>query len=747
MATPGSDSQPHSQLASGLAQGNVSGVGYHNMPLNRGLERTLEEAANSGVLNLSGRKLKEFPRSALNHDLSDTVQADLSRNRLTEIPSEVCQFVSLETLNLYQNCIKVIPETVISLQMLTYLNLSRNQLSALPVCLCGLPLRVLIASNNKLGSLPEDIGQLKNLMELDVSCNEITSLPRQIGRLRSLRELNVRRNYLSLLPEDLVELPLVKFDFSCNKVSVIPICYRKMVQLQSLQLENNPLQNPPAQICIKGKVHIFKYLTIQACRMEKTSDSLYLPAMERLSLSQPAAGSIEDIDQNKKQDTDSGVGSDNGDKRLSATEPSDEDSLSLNVPMSHITEEEGLSKEDSSEQISALKVDSDQDCVKLIENSNTEVRQDKPAYRDSGLSTQFESYIKGRAAEFDEPLRIEEDTSWTMEQMAKPTGNQEIQIEMINQLREAVELLQDPNRVNTSPTDSAEVLLYPVDTVSSEDSVLNGQTSTDGPTTPKSESSDGGLEFQKKRELILEKARLEAQLACQQFERQMSQQSDLSAQGAQSELRRDCGDGGESGSCASSPSLNSPPFGLRPRSEPSSPPPSSFSPATQALTGDTGTLTAPAEGGVRNRVFLRTPKSLESVDPQFTIRRKMEQMREELELTGQLREAIESRLKVVLPEDLGASLMDGVVLCHLVNHIRPRSVASIHVPSPAVPKLSMAKCRRNVENFLDACRKMGVPEEKLCLPHHILEEKGLVKVSMTVQALVDEATTKQALFT
>lgn len=25
------------------------------------------------------------------------------------------------------------------------------------------------------------------------------------------------------------------------------------------------------------------------------------------------------------------------------------------------------------------------------------------------------------------------------------------------------------------------------------------------------------------------------------------------------------------------------------------------------------------------------------------------------------------------------------------------------------PKLSMAKCRRNVENFLDACKKMGVP--------------------------------------
>lgn len=45
---------------------------------------------------------------------------------------------------------------------------------------------------------------------------------------------------------------------------------------------------------------------------------------------------------------------------------------------------------------------------------------------------------------------------------------------------------------------------------------------------------------------------------------------------------------------------------------------------------------------------------------------------------------LESQLKVLLPDDVGAALMDGVVLCHLANHIRPRSVASIHVPSPAV---------------------------------------------------------------
>ena len=45
---------------------------------------------------------------------------------------------------------------------------------------------------------------------------------------------------------------------------------------------------------------------------------------------------------------------------------------------------------------------------------------------------------------------------------------------------------------------------------------------------------------------------------------------------------------------------------------------------------------------------------------------------------------IESRLKLTLPDDLPGALRDGVVLCHLANNVRPRSVSSIHVPSPAV---------------------------------------------------------------
>uniref|UniRef100_A0A2K5XQH9 Leucine rich repeats and calponin homology domain containing 1 n=1 Tax=Mandrillus leucophaeus TaxID=9568 RepID=A0A2K5XQH9_MANLE len=563
----------------------------------------------------------------------------LSKNRLVEVPMELCHFVSLEILNLYHNCIRVIPEAIVNLQMLTYLNLSRNQLSALPACLCGLPLKVLIASNNKLGSLPEEIGQLKQLMELDVSCNEITALPQQIGQLKSLRELNVRRNYLKVLPQELVDLPLVKFDFSCNKVLVIPICFREMKQLQVLLLENNPLQSPPAQICTKGKVHIFKYLSIQACQI-KTTDSLYLHTMERPHLHQH----VED----GKKDSDSGVGSDNGDKRLSATEPSDEDTVSLNVPMSNIMEEEQIIKEDSCHRLSPVKGEFHQEFQPepslLGDSTNSGEERDQFTDRADGLHSEFMNY-KARTEDCEELLRIEEDVHWQTE-----GKDQDMDIAMIEQLREAVDLLQDPNGLSTDITERSVLNLYPMGSAEAlelQDSALNGQ------------------------------IQLETSPVCEV-------QSDLTLQsnGSQyspNEIREN--------SPAVSPTTNSTaPFGLKPRS-----------------------------------VFLRPQRNLESIDPQFTIRRKMEQMREEKELVEQLRESIEMRLKVSLHEDLGAALMDGVVLCHLVNHIRPRSVASIHVPSPAVPKLSMAKCRRNVENFLEACRKLGVPEADLCSPYDILQ--------------------------
>uniref|UniRef100_A0A8C2YCZ1 Leucine rich repeats and calponin homology domain containing 2 n=2 Tax=Coturnix japonica TaxID=93934 RepID=A0A8C2YCZ1_COTJA len=684
----------------------------------RSLDRALEEAGSSGILCLSGRKLRDFPGSG--YDLSDTTQADLSKNRFTEIPPDVWLFAPLETLNLYHNCIKSIPESIKNLQMLTYLNISRNLLSTLPKYLFDLPLKVLVVSNNKLVSIPEEIGKLRDLMELDISCNELQVLPQQIGKLQSLRELNIRRNNLHMLPDELGDLPLVKLDFSCNKITEIPICYRKLRHLQVIVLDNNPMQIPPAQICLKGKVHIFKFLSIQAClRIDKKPDSLDLPSLGKRIPSQPLTDSIEDFYPNKNHGPDSGIGSDNGDKRLSTTEPSDDDTISLHSQVSESTREQTV-RNDNHVMGSKLDPQKDQEVYDYIDPNAEEGAV--PEQGDVQIGPLL-SYIKERGKHPEKSQKIEHNEDWGDEkrlQKEQLLAEEDDEIKEVTDLRKiAAQLLQQEQKhrlLNHSA--SVSTRNRPKQPVESEKCV-----STDEVNSPVSPYSWQPLENQK--DSMDDQRWPETQpIIWQNEERRRSKQIRKEYFKYKSSRKSSSGnENDEQDSDNTNVSPQSPvssedyertdsnthgPFGLKPRS--------AFSRAARQDYG--------------------------AMDPGFTMRRKMEHLREEREQIRQLRNNLESRLKVILPDDIGAALMDGVVLCHLANHIRPRSVASIHVPSPAVPKLSMAKCRRNVENFLDACKKLGVPQERLCLPHHILEERGLVKVGLTVQALLELPTLK-----
>nr|XP_027320557.2 DISP complex protein LRCH3 isoform X17 [Anas platyrhynchos] len=693
----------------------------------RSLDRALEEAAASGTLSLSGRKLRDYPRaSAANHDLSDTTRADLSRNRLSELPAEACHFVSLESLNVYQNCIRYIPEAVLNLQSLTFLNISRNQLSTLPVHLCSLPLKVLIASNNKLVSIPEEIGQLRQLTELDVSCNEIQTIPPQIGNLESLRDLNVRRNHLVRLPEELAELPLIRLDFSCNKITTIPVCYRNLRHLQTIMLENNPLQSPPAQICIKGKIHIFKYLNIEACKIAPD-----LPDYDRRPM---GFGSChEELYSSRPYGAlDSGFNSvDSGDKRWSGNEPTDEFS-DLPLRVAEITKEQRLRRESQYQEnrgstvVTNGGVEHDLDQIDYIDSCATEeeeeeVRQPKCMDSDS-LSSQFMAYIDQR--------RISNEGS-----PVKPVSVREFQKTENRYLHQ-----------NRPPADSPYLLSLPShhSQVPSTDPELHRRHIE----RTRREAQLAALQYEEERmrtkqiqrEAVLDFVKQKASLSTQKqspldsecpFPSRRSQHTDDSAL-----LVSDDRSTISPGSPTTQTVHLSPPYpghAAPPSYRNPSQRPESFlfrtavrDEANKVVTSSSTHALSPAN---------------DCADPR--VRQNSKQREEELELIEQLRKNIESRLKVSLPSDLGAALTDGVVLCHLANHVRPRSVPSIHVPSPAVPKLTMAKCRRNVENFLEACRRIGVPQEQLCLPLHILEEKGLTQVAVTVQALLELAPPKQ----
>lgn len=133
------------------------------------------------------------------------------------------------------------------------------------------------------------------------------------------------------------------------------------------------------------------------------------------------------------------------------------------------------------------------------------------------------------------------------------------------------------------------------------------------------------------------------------------------------------------------------------------------------------------------------PKEMHNINPAFTIRRHIIQIQEEQKQIETLKKSIESKLKIQLPlattstvEEFGMALSDGVILCHLMNQIFPRTIQIIHVPSMTVPKLSLAKCRKNVENFIDACRRLGLQENDMCCAHDIIEAKNLAKIARTV---------------
>ncbi|XP_051047324.1 DISP complex protein LRCH3 isoform X3 [Phodopus roborovskii] len=710
---------------SGANCGPSPGVGPGPGPgsWSRSVDRALEEAAVTGVLSLSGRKLREFPRGAANHDLTDTTRADLSRNRLSEIPMEACHFVSLESLNLYQNCIRYIPEAILNLQALTFLNISRNQLSTLPVHLCNLPLKVLIASNNKLVSLPEEIGHLRHLTELDVSCNEIQTVPSQIGNLEALRDFNVRRNHLVRLPEELAEVPLIRLDFSCNKITVIPVCYRNLRHLQVITLENNPLQSPPAQICIKGKIHIFKYLNIQACKIAPD-----LPDYERRPL---GFGSChEELYSGRPYGAlDSGFNSvDSGDKRWSGNEPTDEFS-DLPLRVAEITKEQRLRRESqyqenrSSVVVTNGGVEHDLDQIDYIDSSTTEEEENdakQPKSLDSSsLSSQFMAYIEQR--------RISHEGT-----PVKPIPVREFQ------RTEDMKRYSHQNRV---PVEQSSVLSLP-------------------PSHNRLSHSD--LELHQRREQSIECTRREAQLAALQYEEEkirtkqiqrdavldfVKQKASQSPQKQQPPGDGESLSGMDGVSCVDtlphssaftplksdnrvtvtssftttetvhhSPAYSFP--AATQRNQPQRPESFLFRAAVRAETN-------------KARASPLLLSSAPATGPADPVTRQRE---EELKSIDQLRKHIEYRLKVSLPCDLGAALTDGVVLCHLANHVRPRSVPSIHVPSPAVPKLTMAKCRRNVENFLDACRKIGVPQDNLCSPSDILQLN--LSVKRTVETLL-----------
>ncbi|XP_069039245.1 E3 ubiquitin-protein ligase LRSAM1 isoform X2 [Lepisosteus oculatus] len=190
---------------------------------------------------------------------------DISACELTEVPASA-----------FSTC-KVLQKKVFILHS--------NQLKSLVTKGCSISslatLRVLDLHENKLTSLPDEIGQLKALQVLNLERNHLHALPESIGDLLQLQTLNVKGNALTELPSTVGWMGSLRtLDISENNVIRLPTALAKIRTLECLTLDAASMTFPPSAVCAAGTEATQRFLCAEL-GMEYCPPSQYLlPVLE-----------------------------------------------------------------------------------------------------------------------------------------------------------------------------------------------------------------------------------------------------------------------------------------------------------------------------------------------------------------------------------------------------------------------------------------------------------------------------------
>jgi Leucine-rich repeat (LRR) protein len=198
-------------------------------------------------LSLGFNRLEALPpRIIAPHTALRTLQ--LNNNRLATLPQELCTLVHLEHLNLAHNSLESLPANLGELTELTALMINHNPpLAQLPDIGGMLNLVELHAAGCSLTCLNPSFPKLsKCLTHLDLSSNQLQKVE-EVGDLTSLVTLQLGRNQLSDLSPSLFSslIRLVDLDVCHNLLHHLPEGISNLVHLQSLNLENNQLEQLP----------------------------------------------------------------------------------------------------------------------------------------------------------------------------------------------------------------------------------------------------------------------------------------------------------------------------------------------------------------------------------------------------------------------------------------------------------------------------------------------------------------------
>ena len=183
-----------------------------------GLDTCIYQLVHLNYLEISGTTLSDLQTGLGN--LENLTSLLLCNNKLSTVPAEIGNLKKLKILNVSNNALESLPKEVCSLAELDTLNLSMNKLAEIPEVKELTNLHIFNVSKNELSALPDGIFSvdLAHLSQILASDNQITELSEEIENLPHLNTLDLSNNKLNEVPSVLCICPKLKeINFKGNK--------------------------------------------------------------------------------------------------------------------------------------------------------------------------------------------------------------------------------------------------------------------------------------------------------------------------------------------------------------------------------------------------------------------------------------------------------------------------------------------------------------------------------------------------
>uniref|UniRef100_A0A3P8VWL8 Leucine-rich repeat-containing protein 57 n=1 Tax=Cynoglossus semilaevis TaxID=244447 RepID=A0A3P8VWL8_CYNSE len=196
---------------------------------NSALKSHLETSQKTGVFQLTGKGLQEFPEE-LQKLTSNLRTVDLSDNKIPVLPAAIGNFLQLKSLTLNSNKL-ILPAEIGKLKKLESLSLNGNQITQLPSTMGQLKaLRTLNLAGNQISEFPSGLSTLRQLDLIDLSRNQIHSIPAHVSELQVI-EINLNQNQ--------PRLKVLRLEENCLELSSIPVSILADSQVSLFSVEGN----------------------------------------------------------------------------------------------------------------------------------------------------------------------------------------------------------------------------------------------------------------------------------------------------------------------------------------------------------------------------------------------------------------------------------------------------------------------------------------------------------------------------